>query len=87
MLRLIERCGIRVGTAEQFIGATLAEPEVARALGIPVGAPLVRITRVVYDAGQRPIERVIALYRADRYHYRMQLTRQRRDRSADWVAT
>ena len=86
MLRLIERSGIRVGTAEQFIGATLAALEVAKALRVPVGSPLVKISRVVYDVRQRPIERVIALYRADRYHYRMQLTRQRRDRSADWVA-
>jgi GntR family transcriptional regulator len=86
MLRLIERAGIRVGTAEQFIGATLAEPDVAKALRIPVGAPLVRITRVVYDVRQSPVERVIAVYRADRYHYRMRLTRQRRDRSVDWVA-
>ncbi|HSN72104.1 MAG TPA: GntR family transcriptional regulator [Steroidobacteraceae bacterium] len=86
MLRLLERSGIRVGTAEQFIGATLAEPEVARALKVPVGSPLVRITRVIYDMSRRPVERVIALYRADRYHYRMHLSREGRQASSDWVA-
>jgi len=86
MLRLLESAGVRVGTAEQFIGATLAEPDVAKALKVPVGSPLVRITRVVSDMHRRPVERVIALYRADRYHYRMQLTREGRRAKGDWIA-
>jgi GntR family transcriptional regulator len=75
LFELLERSGIRVGEAEQWIAATLANVDVARSLAIDVGAPLLRLTRVVFDAGGRPVERVVALYRADAYHYRMHLAR------------
>jgi GntR family transcriptional regulator len=75
MLALLEKHGIEVASAEQHIGATLANLEVARALDVAAGAPLLRITRVVFDGSGRAVERVIALYRADAYHYRMQLSR------------
>ena len=55
------------------IGATLAGVEAARALEVEVGAPLLRLTRVVFDVAGRPVERVVALYRADAYQYHMQL--------------
>lgn len=75
MFELLEHSGIRVGEAEQLISATLAGVEAARALGVDVGAPLLSVTRVVYGADGRPVERVVALYRADAYHYRMKLAR------------
>jgi len=75
MFELLERSGIRVGEAEQWIAATLANVEAARALGVEVGAPLLKLTRVVFDTASRPVERVVALYRADAYHYRMRLAR------------
>jgi GntR family transcriptional regulator len=74
MFELLARSGVRVAEAEQLIGATLAGVEAARALGVAVGAPLLKLTRVVLDASGRPVERVIALYRADAYHYRMRLS-------------
>lgn len=75
MFELLGRAGVEIGEAEQLIGATLASVEAARALGVEVGAPLLRLTRIVFDAAQRPVERVIALYRADAYQYRMRLGR------------
>lgn len=79
MFELLGRAGIEIGEAEQLIGATLAGVEAARALGVEVGAPLLRLTRVVFDADSRPVERVVALYRADAYQYRMRLGRQVRE--------
>lgn len=73
MLELLGEAGVDIGEAEQLIGATLAGVEAARALGVEVGAPLLRLVRVVFDSGGRPVERVIALYRADAYQYRMRL--------------
>jgi len=73
MLAKLVRAGIRLAEAEQWIGATLASVETARTLGVEVGAPILRITRVVADEGGRPVERVVALYRADAYQYRMHL--------------
>lgn len=85
MLALLEKHGVEVASAEQHIGATLANLEVAQALDVPAGAPLLRITRVVYDSAGRAVERVIALYRADAYHYRMRLARSG-SRRARWLS-
>ncbi len=73
MFELLGRAGVELGRAEQLIGATLAGVEAARALGVEVGAPLLRLTRIVFDKHSRPVERVVALYRADAYQYRMRL--------------
>jgi GntR family transcriptional regulator len=73
--------GIRVGEADQWIGATLAGVSEAQALGIAVGSPLLRIVRVVSNAAGRPIERVVALYRAEAYVYRLRLAPHKRGRS------
>lgn len=80
MFELLERSGIRVREADQWIGATLATLEMGRALGVDVGAPLLKLTRIVYGPRGRPVERVVALYRADAYQYRMHLARRRRKR-------
>jgi GntR family transcriptional regulator len=73
MFELLGTVGVRVTHADQYIGAALAGVEAARALAIEVGAPLLRIARTVFDADERAVERVIALYRADSYQYHMQL--------------
>jgi GntR family transcriptional regulator len=73
LFELLGTAGIEVARADQSIGATLAGVEASRALGVDMGAPLLRLTRVVFDVMNRPVERVIALYRADAYQYHMQL--------------
>lgn len=75
MFELLDKAGIDVAEADQLIGATLAGVEAAMALGVEIGAPLLRLTRVVFDASGRPVERVIALYRADAYQYHTRLRR------------
>jgi GntR family transcriptional regulator len=73
MFELLGKVGVRVAHADQYIGATLASVKAARALEIELGAPLLRITRTVFDERERPVERVVALYRADSYQYHMHL--------------
>lgn len=73
MFELLGRSGIELREADQWLGATLANPETARALDVAIGAPLLRLMRIVYDVKRRPVERVVALYRADAYQYRMRL--------------
>jgi len=73
MFELLGTAGITLARADQYIGATLAGVEAAKALEIEVGAPLLRLTRTVFDRQDRPVERVVALYRADAYQYHMQL--------------
>lgn len=73
MFELLVTAGIRVARADQYIGATLAGLELSRMLEIEIGAPVLRLARIVFDVSGRPVERVVALYRADAYQYHMQL--------------
>jgi GntR family transcriptional regulator len=84
LLTLLERGGIEVSRAEQTITATLADAEVARRLGVELGAPLLRIGRIVYDQQNRAVEYITGLYRPDRYQYRMNLSRVQTDRANAW---
>lgn len=75
LLTLLERSGTVVAQASQTIGATLAGPEVAEALGVEIGAPLLSMTRVVSDRSGSGVEHLHALYRPDRYSFQMDLVR------------
>lgn len=75
LLILLERKGITVSAADQLIGAALADTRMARMLGTTVGAPLVKIQLIVFDDKQRPVERMLAWYRADHYQHHVYLTR------------
>jgi len=77
LLALLERSGVVAESADQSLGARLADPTVAAHLEIDVGSPLLSLTRVVYDPARRPVEHIRALYRPDRYQYRMSLARER----------
>jgi GntR family transcriptional regulator len=75
LLELLERSGIIADRASQTIGATLAGPEVAEALDVEIGAPLLSLTRVVHDRSGSGVEHLHALYRPDRFSFQMDLRR------------
>ncbi len=75
LLSLLERSGIVAGRASQAISATLAGPDVAEALRLEVGAPLLSLTRVVHDAAGVGVEHLHALYRPDRFAFHLDLAR------------
>lgn len=75
LLELMERSGVVAAHATQAITATLAGPDVAAALDLDLGAPVIDLTRVVYDPAGRGVEHLHALYRPDRYALRMDLVR------------
>jgi len=75
LLELLERAGARVGNARQRISAALATPEVAEALQVPTGSPLIELVRVVFDQNSKAIEHLHALYRPDRYAFEIDLVR------------
>lgn len=75
LLDLLERSGVVAETARQTISATLAGPEVAQALEVPIGSPLIALTRVVLGADGRGIEHLSALYRPDQHAFHMELVR------------
>ena len=74
MHQLLNQRGIKVVDADQIIEATVATVEQAKALGYRRNGPLLRVDRVTISADGRPVERVVALYRADRYSFRMSLS-------------
>jgi GntR family transcriptional regulator len=75
LLELLERAGVKIGNARQRISAGLATPEVAQALDVRTGSPLIELTRVVCDRSGRAVEHLHALYRPDRYAFEMELVR------------
>lgn len=75
MLTLLERKGISIAGADQFIGATLADVRLARFLETEVGAPLVSVRLIVVDTSHRRVERLLAYYRADQYTHHAWLSR------------
>ena len=84
LLALLERAGVAVDSAEQTISAALADAEVAPLLETEVGAPLLTLSRVVRDADGRVVEWLRALYRPDKYQYRMQLALNRGGGTSLW---
>ena len=78
MLTLLERKGVDIASCDQVITATLADGRLAGLLGTTVGAPLVHIRLMVFDSRRRPVERLVAWYRADHYQHHVHLTRKTR---------
>jgi len=78
MLTLLERKGVDVRSADQVISATLADARLASLLETNVGAPLLQVRLVVFDGRRRPVERLVAWYRAEQYHHHVHLTRKSR---------
>lgn len=84
LLELIERKGIPVVQAWQEIGAVLAGVDVAEALKIDVGMPLISLTRLVCGPDSAGLEYLQALYRPDRFTLRMELLREGEDGGRHW---
>ncbi|WJH38152.1 UTRA domain-containing protein (plasmid) [Aliirhizobium terrae] len=78
LMGLLEKNGIRIGSAQQAFSASLADPKIAQALGVQVGTPLLAIARTVFDTTGKPVEFIRILYRTDRYQYRMTMERNKR---------
>ncbi|HLV77309.1 MAG TPA: GntR family transcriptional regulator [Marinobacter sp.] len=72
---LLERGGVQLDHATQSISAALATKEVAEALDVSVGSPLISLTRVVYGKDGEGVEHLHALYRPDRYRIEIDLSR------------
>jgi GntR family transcriptional regulator len=72
---LERRYGIVLAHASQVIEGVHAGPAEAALLAIPVGSVLLRLRRNSRDAAGTPVEHVVALYRADRWMFQVDLQR------------
>jgi GntR family transcriptional regulator len=73
LISLLERAGVTIGRAEERITAVLADAVVAPRLAVEAGAPLLMITRTVFDTRNRSVEHLTALYPPQRYQYSVSL--------------
>lgn len=73
MLELLALAGHGAETAEQTIGAMVADTTMAEALEIEPRSALLRIQRTVHDKSGAPILLTFAHYRSDRFHIRLDL--------------
>jgi GntR family transcriptional regulator len=80
LLSLLERAGAAAQSAEQWITAVEAEPQIAAALNVAPAAALLRIERVMRAAKGRPVQLIYAYYRPDRFQYHLKT---QKTRSAD----
>ncbi|MEQ9109813.1 MAG: GntR family transcriptional regulator [Rhodospirillaceae bacterium] len=76
LVSILERKGINILSADQLIGATLADMQDANVLGCAVGTPLVRIRLIVFDTNYQPVQRHDSVYLADFYQHRIHLVRE-----------
>jgi len=84
LFRLLERSGVSVSGAHQSVTAALAVPDVAEALEISVGSPLLFVQRVVRDETGRGVEHLSALYRPDMFRLEMTLERVGEGKGRHW---
>jgi GntR family transcriptional regulator len=75
---------IPIVRAEETVEAAPANPEVAQQLGIPVLYPVMHVTRVMFTDRDRAFEVVETFYRADKYHYSVNLSRVKRNGKWTW---
>jgi GntR family transcriptional regulator len=84
LLELLERAGVKAERARQRISAVSASAEVAQALAVPRGSPLVELVRIVFDQDGRGVEHLHALYRPDRYALEFDLVRSGSEEAKGW---
>jgi GntR family transcriptional regulator len=84
MLVQLRNAGIPVDSALQQVTATLAEPRIALQLNVGIGAPLLKLTRLVLDTANKPIEWLISYYRGDKYAMRTKLNHHITGRISTW---
>ncbi|EJL34018.1 transcriptional regulator [Novosphingobium sp. AP12] len=73
ILTLLDEAGFRAKHAEQTIGAMQADVLCVERLHVEPLSAILRITRTVYDAEDKPFLRTYAHYRSDRFNIRMDL--------------
>jgi GntR family transcriptional regulator len=85
LLRILqEDLKIPIVGAHETIEAAPADPEIARKLAIPAFYPVMHMKRVMFTTGSRPFELVETYYRADKYHYSVNLVRVKRKGKWTW---
>lgn len=70
LVLLLEQ-GVEITRGQQTVGSCPAPKRVADALGLEVGSPMTKLTRLVFDTNGRAVQYLIIYAPWDRHEYRM----------------
>ncbi|WP_433705704.1 GntR family transcriptional regulator [Paraburkholderia sacchari] len=70
-------CGVPLGHADVSIDAMLANDEIAHALRVQEGSPVLRIERTTHDVHGTPIDFEYLYFRGDAFQYRLRVDREK----------
>lgn len=74
IVRLVEmKLGQRINRGEQTVRAIVADPGIAKHLGIKTGMPILQALRTYYTASGMPVELAMVRYHPDRYDFTVDL--------------
>jgi len=65
---------VRIIQVHERIKAVMASEEESRLLDLPAGAPLLRVDRVAYTFGDKPVEVRQSLFHTEHFHYQNKIT-------------
>jgi GntR family transcriptional regulator len=66
--------GVRIIEVRERIKAIAAGEEEGRLLEVPAGTPLLRVDRLAFTYGDKPVEIRASLFHTDDYHYKNKIT-------------
>jgi DNA-binding GntR family transcriptional regulator len=69
----MRKLGVKIAEVHDEVEAVLADPRVARRLGIAVGTPLLSVRRIYFTAGDNPVNLTVLMTRTDRYKMSVRL--------------
>lgn len=64
----------KLGDADEYIRATIADANLARWLNVRIGAPLLQVDYLIRDAEGQPVESPTIFYRSDMHAFTLRLT-------------
>ncbi|RYE01390.1 MAG: GntR family transcriptional regulator [Sphingobacteriales bacterium] len=84
VIQVLEENGVHPHSADQTLSAVAADDAAADALGVDIGAPLIRLSRTVRREDGVSLLFQQSLYVPSRYEYHMMLKRDRSDAGPQW---
>lgn len=82
---LVNDIGIFFKESFQTIEASFADQEVAEKLGVPSGAPMLAVERIMYAKKQKPVLLSHLLYRGDLFKYIARFKNVKRNNKYVWI--
>jgi GntR family transcriptional regulator len=79
--------GIALGNADLCVESVLADAELALALKIDEGSPILRIERLTFTADRSPLDFEFLYYRGDAFQYRLRIERRAEPAAAPHTST